>query len=124
MKPVLLTLFSILTVIFVESCYYDKEQLLYPDNFICDTLSTTAKFSIDVLPVMNGSCNVSGCHNSIDAASGVILDTYTGVKTQALNGRLMTSIGSTGSMPKNAAKLSSCIQAKIRQWINSNAPNN
>lgn len=125
MKSILLTLFSILAVLFIESCYYDKEELLYPGSKLpCDTTSTAARFSTDVLPVMNASCNLSGCHNSTDASSGVILDTYAGIKTQALNGRLMGSTNSTGTMPKNASKLSSCTLAKIQQWIDSGTPNN
>jgi hypothetical protein len=125
MKTILLTLFSILGILFIEGCYYDKAELLYPDsNLPCDTISATAKFSTDVLPVMNASCNLSGCHNSIDASSGVILDNYAGVRTQALNGRLMGSTSLTGTMPKNAARLSSCTLAKIQQWINSSTPNN
>jgi cytochrome c553 len=125
MKTILLTLFSILVILFIEGCYYDKAELLYPDsNLPCDTTSATAKFSTDVLPVMNASCNLSGCHNSTDASSGVILDNYAGVRTQALNGRLMGSTSSTGTMPKNAARLSSCTLAKIQQWINSSTPNN
>ena len=117
----------IITVCLVSlnSCYYDKAELLYPgSNLPCDTTSATAKFSTDVLPVMNASCNLSGCHNSTDASSGVILDSYAGVRTQALNGRLMSSTSSTGTMPKNAARLSNCTLAKIQQWINSSTPNN
>lgn len=114
-----------LTLSLVESCYYDKAALLYPDGKQpCDTTVVT-KFSSGVLPIMNSSCNLSGCHNTTDAASGIVLDTYNGVKAQADNGKL---VGSTdlinGSMPKNAAKLASCTIDKIKQWINSGSPNN
>ena len=127
MKPALTVIAVILMLSLFESCYYDKQDLLYPnDKTICDT-SVVAKFSTDVLPVMNASCNSSGCHNTTSASGGVILDTYDGVKAQAINGRLMGSIDQTGSysaMPKGAAKLSSCTAAKIRQWINTGTPNN
>lgn len=125
MKPVLIIL--IVSLYFFESCYYDKQDLLYPDGKTpCDT-SVVAKFSSDVLPVMNASCNTSGCHNITSAAGGIILDTYNGVKTQSINGRLMGSMNQTGgysAMPRGAAKLNSCILIKIQQWINSGTPNN
>lgn len=125
MKTILIITISILSVSLFESCYYDKEELLYPNSKLpCDT-SAVAKFASDVLPVMNTSCNPSGCHNSTDASSGVILDTYAGVKIQALNGRLMSSTNQTnGTMPKGSSKLPNCTLAKIQKWINSGSPNN
>ncbi len=125
MKTLFFVLSSILIILFT-SCYYNKQDILYPDgNVPCNTVS--AKFSTDVLPVMNVSCNSSGCHNTSSAASGVILDTYAGVKTHALNGRLMGSMNQTSgysSMPKGGAKLNNCSLAKIQQWINAGTPNN
>lgn len=127
MKPVLIILLSIFSLSFFEGCYYDKADLLYPlGKTPCDT-TVMAKFSSEVMPVMNASCNTSGCHNTAAASGGIILDTYAGVKTQALNGRLMGSINQTGAysaMPKGAAKLSSCTIIKIQQWINSGVPQN
>ncbi len=121
----LFVIISLIAVLSFESCYYDKADLLYPDGKLpCDT-TIIAKFSSDVLPVLNASCNAGGCHNTVDAASGVILDTYTGIKTQALNGRLLGSTNLiNGTMPKGGAKLASCTLAKIQQWINSGTPNN
>jgi hypothetical protein len=116
---------SILSIVLFQSCYYDKADLLYPGgDTACDT-SVVAKFSTDVMPVMTNSCNASGCHNTVSASSGVILDTYAGVKVQALNGRLIGSIDHVnGTMPKGGAKLTSCTITKIQQWINSGSPNN
>jgi hypothetical protein len=127
MKPILIIIAVLTIIVSFESCYYDKADLLYPDGKIpCDT-SVVAKFSSDVLPVMNANCNTSGCHNTTSASSGVILDTYAGVKAQIANGRLMGSINQTGSfsvMPKGGGKLNSCAITKIQQWINSGNPNN
>jgi len=116
---------SVLSVVLFQSCYYDKADLLYPNsNQPCDT-TVVAKFSTDVVPVMTNNCNAGGCHNTTSASSGVILDTYAGVKTQALNGRLIGSIDHfNGTMPKGGAKLSTCTIAKIQQWINTGTPNN
>jgi len=121
----LLTVVSLVAVVAMESCYYDKADLLYPNgNLPCDT-SVVARFSSEVMPVMANSCNSGGCHNSTDAASGVILDTYAGIKVQALNGRLISSIDHTnGTMPKGGAKLAICTITKIQQWITTGTPNN
>jgi len=121
----LLTVVSLVAVVAMASCYYDKADLLYPNgNLPCDT-SVVARFSSEVMPVMANSCNSGGCHNSTDAASGVILDTYAGIKVQALNGRLIGSIDHiNGTMPKGGAKLASCTITKIQQWITTGTPNN
>lgn len=127
MKPLLKIVVTVFTVVLFQSCYYDKADLLYPDGKVpCDT-TAVAKFSADVLPIMNASCNSGGCHNTASAGGGVILDTYNGVKTQATNGRLMGSMNQTGAysaMPKGGSKLNSCTLAKIQQWINTGTPNN
>lgn len=126
MKTFLIILTAIFSLSLVESCYYDKADLLYPDGkTVCDT-STTAKFSTDVLPVMNTYCN-SGCHNTASASGGIILDTYNGVKAQVTNGKLMGSINQGSgysAMPKGGSKLNTCTIAKLQQWINAGAPNN
>ncbi len=124
MKTILFILTGIFTTAILGSCYYDKAELLYPDSKLpCDT-TAVAKYSTDVAPIMSASCNQSGCHNTSDASAGVILDTYAGVKIQALNGRLMGSTSATGTMPKGANKLASCTLAKIQKWIDSGTPNN
>lgn len=127
MKIILILLVSSLSTIVFNSCYYNKKDILYPDgNIPCDA-TAAVKFSSDVLPVMNVSCNSSGCHNTSSAAAGIILDTYAGVKNQAINGRLMGSINQTSgysSMPKGGAKLNNCTLTKIQQWINDGTPNN
>jgi hypothetical protein len=126
MKTILIILTAIVSVSLIESCYYDKADLLYPDGkVVCDT-ATSAKFSTDVLSVMNSSCN-SGCHSTASAAGGIILDTYNGVKAQVSNGKLMGSINQANgysAMPKGGGKLNTCTIAKLQQWINAGAPNN
>jgi len=123
MKILLIFLAGSLLLTTVSSCYYDKAELLYPGSVTCDS-STTATFSKDILPMMNTHCNASGCHNTVSASSGVILDTYAGIKIQAQNGRLMGSTGPNGSMPKGTSKLSSCNLSILQKWIDSGTPNN
>jgi hypothetical protein len=126
MKSTWITLTAILTIALAAGCYYDKADLLYPDGkTVCDS-TATAKFSTDVLPVMNASCN-SGCHSTASASAGIILDNYNGVKAQVANGKLMGSINQASgysAMPKGGGKLNTCTIAKLQQWINAGAPNN
>ena len=127
MKTLPLIIIGFLALAACSSCYYDKQDLLYPDaKTLCDT-TATAKYSTDVAPVMTASCNASGCHNTASASAGVILDTYDGVKAQALNGKLMGSINQNSgfsAMPKNGAKLPFCVLTKIQQWITAGIQNN
>ncbi|HNA01813.1 MAG TPA: hypothetical protein PLN49_13155 [Ferruginibacter sp.] len=123
MKTIFAILISTALIAAASGCYYDKAALLYPDSVTCDT-TNAATFSKEILPLMNTHCNGSGCHNTASASAGVILDTYAGVKTQAQNGRLMGSTGANGSMPKGAARLSSCTLSTLQRWIDSGTPNN
>ncbi len=127
MKPILVLVAVVFSLLFIESCYYDKADLLYSNGKTpCDT-TAAAKFSVDVLPVMNVSCNTGGCHSTIDAAGGIILDTYAGIKAQVANGRLMGSINQTGSfsaMPKGISKMSACELTQFKKWIAAGSLNN
>ncbi len=123
MKAILIILTGSLLIAAASGCYYDKAALLYPDSVTCDS-TAAATYSKDVMPMMNTHCNASGCHNTASASSGVILDTYAGVKIQAQNGRLMGSTGPNGSMPKGASKLSSCNLSILQRWIDAGTPNN
>ncbi len=103
-------------------CYYDKEEILYPGT-VCDSSNTT--YSTAVVPVLSSFCN--GCHGGNTPSATIRLDTYTGVKQQVDNGRLLGAITHSTSyspMPKNGNKLSDCNIARIRRWIAAGAPNN
>lgn len=115
-------LLSICLMVSLNSCYYDKAELLYPNN-VCDTAAV--KYSTSVLPVLSSSC--ISCHGGGTPSAGVSLDTYAGVKTQVDNGRLWGAVSHSAGfspMPKNGNKLSACNLEKIRIWIAAGAPNN
>ena len=106
----------------LNSCYYDKSDLLYPDT-ACDT--TAVKYSTSVLPILSSNC--ISCHGGSTPSAGISLDSYTGVKVQVDNGRLLGAVShnpSYSAMPKNSNKLSNCNLDKIRIWIAAGAPNN
>ncbi|MCC6459046.1 MAG: hypothetical protein IT260_01165 [Saprospiraceae bacterium] len=115
----------------LAGCYYDNNQELHPELLIndgvCDT-TVTIRYSLDVAPIMNGSCGANNsCHNA-GSSSGINLATYAGVSTIAQNGVLWSAItwdGNASFMPQgSSAKINDCYQAKIRKWIDAGAPEN
>ena len=117
-----LILLSSILLSSLNSCYYDKSDLLYPDT-ACDT--AFVKYSTSVLPVLSSNC--INCHGGGTPSAGISLDTYAGVKIQVDNGRLWGAVSHSPNyspMPKNSIKLNNCSLEKIRIWIAAGAPNN
>ncbi|MFZ1658527.1 MAG: hypothetical protein WAT61_06905 [Flavobacteriales bacterium] len=103
-------------------CYYDVESDLYPMNF-CDTLSVS--YTNTVLPIMQASCSVPGCHAPGGSGTGDFT-TYSGLKGQVDNEKLIPAITQSGAaafMPPSG-KLSECEIQKITIWVNAGAPQN
>jgi Planctomycete cytochrome C len=111
-----------LFLVSTTGCYYDKEEVLYPDT-ICDTANVT--YSRSVIPILSSNCIT--CHGGNTPSAGIKLDTYADVKVQATNGRLWGAVSHAASyspMPKNAAKMSTCNLTKIKKWLDAGALNN
>ena len=122
---------SIVVSVSLTSCYYDTEEELYPDSGIpltCDTISVS--YTTDIVPIMNSKCSYSGCHAGSNAAGGIALETYAGVKAYIddQKSRFISSIiwdGNASTMPKGASsKMIDCNINTIKAWINSGYPNN
>jgi hypothetical protein len=64
----------------------------------CD--GTVYSFSQEVFPLMNSSCNTTGCHAQNSSFGD--FTTYAGVQTKVSNGSLKARI-LDGSMPKNSS---------------------
>jgi hypothetical protein len=103
-------------------CYYDKEDILYKSKPPCDTSNVT--YSQTMVSIVTANCNV--CHSTQVASGGVITDTYAGLSKVALNDKLWPAVNWTGPihMPQGADKLSDCDLAKIKIWIDAEAPEN
>lgn len=123
MKKILLGLFLLLMVVFINSCYYDKEQLLYPSsNSVCDT-SGTVSYSTKVQPLLSQFCY--SCHSGSTPSGGIAMGSYAADKTIGANGKLYGSISySSGyfAMPQGMPQLSSCQIATIKKWIDTSFP--
>ena len=89
----------------------------------CDT--TAVSYSTFVAPVLSTYC--VGCHSGGAPSGNISLNSYAGVRTQALNGKLVGAISWANGyqpMPKGSSKLSECKINKIKAWIHDGAQNN
>jgi uncharacterized membrane protein len=128
MSQVVKIIFTLMVVIGFTACYYDNKDQMYPQIVAASCDTTTVNYSTTITAIMNTHCN--NCHSTSLAASsggGIALDTYTGVKAYASNGKLYGSMAHNGTaspMPKNMAKVDNCTLNKIAVWINRGALNN
>ena len=92
----------------------------------CDTNSFT--YAKAIKPIISTYC--VGCHSTLSAPSsggGTVLDTYSGISTVALTGRLAGDIqhlSGYNAMPKGGSKLPDCQITQILKWIQAGAQNN
>ena len=120
MRTTLLLAFAATVLLGMNSCYYDNEEVLYPNNF-CDTSIVT--WSGTIQPLITSRCATTGCH--VSGAQLPDLSTYAGVRAQADNGRIRARaiIGSPSIMPQSG-KLPACEIQKLDIWLQAGAPNN
>jgi len=117
-KPYLPYLFIIiLSIIIISSC--NKEDL----NHNCD--GRDPSYSSDILPIVNRSCALSGCH--VKGFKNGDYTTYSGLKAKADNGKLGKRIVKKQNMPpksSSAQKLTAAEMELFNCWIQRGAKNN
>lgn len=108
----------LLALVFVTSCYFDKEEELYPNN-ACDTQNVT--FSTQISAAINNKCATAGCH----VAGGIApnLTTFTGISANIDRIRIR-AIEQRTMPPASSPKLTDCEHTQIKTWITNGAPNN
>lgn len=117
---------SIFLIIFlmgasVQSCYYNKAELLYPGtNQPVDCITVPAKFGADVFPLITSKCAIPSCHNAT-ASGGLILKNY--LQISGAKSNINTRAVIEKSMPPAGPLLPAEINI-IKCWIESGAPNN
>lgn len=120
-RPILFCAFILLAL---YSCQYDKADIKYPPQGVCDT--SNVKYSTNIVPILNANCYI--CHSGEALGGGGIqLNNYSKLLIQVNNTQLLNAIQHTGlitPMPKSGGKLSNCDIATIRTWIRNGAPNN
>jgi len=116
----------VITALLVVTCKHEiplTDNNNPPDNDTCGAIVFT--YSGAVAPLLNTNC--TRCHNATTTRGGINLSTYDGVKTVALNGRLLGSIKKeTGykPMPPGNNKLQDCQIRQIEKWVQAGAANN
>lgn len=117
--PALLVLLPLLML----SCYYDKEELLYPAvRSGCDTTGVT--FTKNIYPVLSDYC--FGCHSNANAAAfgnNIRLESYGDVTTALprVMGALAHQPGYS-AMPRDGAPLNDCVLRQFALWKNNGTP--
>lgn len=109
-----LILITAILSVTLYSCYYDKEELLYPVQAACDTTNVT--YSLKVAPIFTANC--ISCHNATTANGGIKLETVGNVQTN-INRAYDAIIN--GRMPPDGGKLDDCSISIIRVWKNAGA---
>ncbi len=117
-----------LMVLLLQSCNYDKAELIYPttgpSGSTCDTAGIVS-YSQKVVPIFQTHCY--SCHTVAFQSGGIAMSTYATEKAIALNGKLLGAINHASgfsAMPQGSLKLSSCQIATIKKWINTGCLNN
>jgi len=114
----------IITALLVVTCKHEIPLTDPPeDNDTCGTIVFT--YSGAVAPLLTTYC--TRCHNATTTRGGINLSNYDGVKTVALNGRLLGSIKKeTGykPMPPGTTKVPDCQIRQIEKWVLAGAANN
>lgn len=107
-----------LALVFVTSCYFDKEEELYPNNN-CNTQNVT--FSTQVLAAINNKCATAGCH----VVGGIPpnLTNFAGV-SGSIDRIRIRALEQRSMPPASSPKLTDCEHKQIQTWITNGAPNN
>jgi len=118
-------LFLVLAVLlFSQGCYYDSEEVLYPNSF-CDTVNVT--YSSTIEPIMQARCATPACHVASGDGTGDF-STRAGVVASIENGAFLPSIRrSPGAIPMPllpSDPLRACDIDKIEIWIAEGMPDN
>ncbi|MFY8139043.1 MAG: hypothetical protein ACOVMR_13100 [Flavobacteriales bacterium] len=122
-KVFVIALFALALASTFNSCYYDNEEELYAANAVCDT--TNNVYNGRITAIISQSC-LSGCHEQAVGSAGIILEGYTNLKNEIINGTVMCAIRHEGCspMPKNQNKLSDCDINNLQNWIDKGYPEN
>src|SRR5687768_8022023 len=116
MKTIASILFFIVLVS-VSGCYYDKEELLYPNGNDCSGVAAT--YSGTIQGIIQTSCALgSTCHGAGSTNGPGQFTNYDEVKAAAAQVR--SSVVS-GIMPKGMTLPAEDIKA-IRCWVDGGAP--
>jgi hypothetical protein len=120
----LLSFTCIMSLVVLSSCYYDKEEALYPSwpgSEICDTTSAPT-YLVNIQPIIAKEC--SSCHSSSSPSAGLSLVSYENVTSAVNFNHLMDHITEQSgySVMPQSGKMSDCKIALIQKWVINGMP--
>jgi hypothetical protein len=114
--------FVLYYICYFTSCTYISEEELLKD-VPCDTTNISYN---DLTYIFSGTC--STCHSTVFTYKpGIVMDTYTGVRTSIQTGLVLPAINHVDGvppMPSGMPKLTACEINKIEAWVNAGMPEN
>ena len=117
----------LMALVLTQGCYYDQ-VLPEPDPEPTDTVS----FSMDVLPIFNQSCNISGCHSPgsitpdlspANAYNSLLTQGYIDVAVPE-NSELYQWMSGTREFPMPITGSQPVYNGIVLAWIKEGAKNN
>ena len=127
MKFLFAFLSSFIFLFTISSCYYDKEELLYPgsNNAPCTDTTTMVSYSKNIVPLLQAQCY--GCHNSNFPSGNITMGGYIADKGIAQSGKLYGTVTYSqgfSPMPKGSNRLNNCQVSLIKKWVDAGLPDN
>ena len=120
MKRIALAILLIGSIYMLDSCYYDKGDVLVTT---CDTsLHTYGKV---IRPILDHYC--VSCHNNNNPTAAVSVEDWEDVKQLADEGRLLGVIRHEPGyvpMPLDQPQMIPCDIRNVELWVADGAPNN
>lgn len=123
--------------VFTSSCKHDPVDLINIEDTTTNSNNCdpdTVYFTQEILPVLQSSCALSGCHNSSSHKEGIILDSYANILNtgkikinEPADSKIYEAMNENGDdimPPSPAAPMSSEFKAKLLKWISQGAHNN
>ncbi len=122
MSRILLFSFLATVILGMNGCYYDNEEVLYPNSF-CDTVNVT--YGDEISRIIQSNCATPGCHVAGGDGDGDF-NNFAEVSAKVADGRLLRSVKrESGVFPMPAAgPLRDCEVRQIELWIASGAAEN
>ena len=128
LKNQILVIAGVLALGTITSCKEQEEPTTTTTSTTagdCDGITPT--YTLDVKPIMDVSCAISGCHNSTDRKEGLDYSTYALVKSLATDDAFVGSMNHTRGfkkMPEDRDKLSDEQLKALSCWIQNGMPEN
>lgn len=114
-----------LVLIGLQACLNDKGEVPEPDPdpTFCDSLGVT--YSENIVPLINSSCSLPGCHDADAPATTGNFTDYNVLAEKANNKKITEQVFELGLMPQPPfPPLTEAQKDTLKCWIDAGAPNN